>query len=72
MLFSPAAHPVLFVAASFIGVLSFYGLWLTATGLHNGGGRVSKGAAWAAALTVWGIGLLFSIGWAALFPGFLA
>ncbi len=34
ILFSPADHPVLFVMASFIGLTSFYGLWLRAKGLH--------------------------------------
>ena len=44
ILFSPAAHPVLFVMASFIGITSLYGLWLRAKGLQNGATRASKGA----------------------------
>ena len=50
VLFTPAEHPVLFVAASVIGLLSFYGLWLKATGLRYGGQKVSKGAAWGTAV----------------------
>ncbi|HVF86742.1 MAG TPA: YIP1 family protein [Pyrinomonadaceae bacterium] len=72
VLFSPANHPVLFVAASFIGVLAFYSLWLTATGLRNGGDSVSKGAAWTCAITIWTLGLLFSVVSTMLFPGFIS
>ncbi len=73
VLFSPARHPVLFVAASFIGVLSFYGVWLTATGLRNTGERVSSGAAWTIALTLWLLGMVFSVVWGGLlFPNFLS
>jgi hypothetical protein len=37
ILINSADHPVLFVAAAAIGILSLYKLWLTATGLHEGG-----------------------------------
>ena len=66
----PADHPVFFVMASFIGLLSFYKLWLTAHGLRNGGYRSSSGAAWGVALTLWILGLVLSIGIAAAFPSF--
>lgn len=72
ILFSPADHPVFFVIASFIGLTSFYGLWLRAKGLHLGSTRVSKGAAWGVAIMLW---LLFLIGVViitALFPGFIS
>ena len=73
VLFSPAQNPVLFIAASFIGVLSFYGLWLTATGLRNTGERVSVSAAWTIALTLWLLGIIVSVVWGGiLFPNFLA
>ena len=39
-------HPVIFVMATSIGVLSFYRLWLTATGLREAGYKVSSTAAW--------------------------
>lgn len=72
VLFAPAEHPVLFVLASAIGLLSFYGLWLKATGLKNGGQKVSKGAAWGTAVLFWLIGLLFIVAMAALFPSFIS
>jgi Yip1 domain len=72
ILFTPAAHPVLFVLASFIGVLSFYGLWLRAKGVHQGGTRVSSGAAWGVAITFWVLTLLFATIVTALFPGFIS
>jgi hypothetical protein len=72
ILFSPADHPVLFVAASAIGILSFYGLWLKATGLRNVGQRVSKAAAWGAAITFWLLGLMLIMIITALFPSFIS
>ena len=72
ILFTPAEHPVLFVIASFIGLLSFYGLWLRATGLKHGGQKVSKGAAWGTAIVFWVIGILFMVAMAALFPSFIS
>lgn len=72
ILFTPAEHPVLFVAASAIGLLSFYGLWLKAIGLRNAGQRVSKGAAWGTAITFWALGLMFLLIITALFPSFIS
>ena len=72
VLFTPAEHPVLFVMASAIGVLSFYGLWLKATGLRNAGQKVSKGAAWGTAIMFWLIGLLLLMAVTALFPSFIS
>jgi hypothetical protein len=72
VLFTPAEHPVLFVLASAIGILSFYGLWLKATGLRNTGQKVSKGAAWGTAVLFWLIGLIFIISITALFPSFIS
>ena len=72
ILFTPAEHPVLFVTASFIGLLSFYGLWLRSTGLKHGGQKVSKGAAWGTAIVFWVIGILFMVAMAALFPSFIS
>jgi len=71
-LFSPAEHPVLFAAASAVGVFSFYGLWLLATGLKNGGERVSKTTAWSIAIGIWVIGLLLAVSSAAAFGNFMA
>jgi hypothetical protein len=72
VLFTPAEHPVLFVTASAIGLLSFYGLWLKATGLKHGGQKVSKGAAWGTAILFWVLGLLFLVSITALFPSFIS
>ena len=72
VLFIPAEHPVLFVMASFFGLLSFYGLWLKATGLRFGGQKVSKGAAWGTAILFWLLGALFLIAVTALFPSFIS
>ena len=72
ILFSPADHPILFVMASFIGLTSFYGLWLRARGLHMGATRVGKGAAWGVAITLWVLILLLATVFTALFPGFIS
>lgn len=72
ILFKPADHPVLFVMASYIGVLSIYGLWLRAKGLQNGGTRVSSSAAWGAAVTLWILGLVFASIATSLFPTFIS
>ncbi len=60
-------HPVIFVIATTIGVLSFYRLWLTATGLREGGYKVSSGAAWGTAITIFLLFLLLGIAAAAVF-----
>jgi hypothetical protein len=72
VLVSPANHPVIFVLASAIGVLSFYGLWLKATGLRNAGTKVSKGSAWGVAVMMWVLGLLLITAITALFPNFIS
>lgn len=72
ILLSPAEHPVLFVMASFIGLTSFYWLWLRAKGIHYAGTRVSKGQGWGVAITLWVLLLLFVVIITALFPGFIS
>ena len=72
ILLSPANHPILFVIASFIGITSFYGLWLRAKGLHYGCTKVSKGAGWGVSICLWLILLLFATILTALFPGFIS
>jgi len=72
VLFNPAEHPVLFVAASVIGVLSFYGLWLRAKGLQHGGEKVGSTAAWGATLMVWILYVLFGLIITAIFPSFIS
>jgi hypothetical protein len=72
ILVSPANHPVIFVLASVIGLLSFYSLWLKGTGLRNGGTKVSSGTAWGVAITMWLLGTLAVVGITALFPTFIS
>jgi hypothetical protein len=71
LLVSGKDHPVLFVIATTIGVLSFYRLWLTATGLREGGYKVSSTAGWGVAITLFVIVLLLGMVLATLFPGFI-
>jgi hypothetical protein len=72
VLFTPADHPVIFVLATSIGILSFYSLWLKYTGLRNGGTKVSSGTAWGVAIMLWILGTLAITGLTALFPSFIS
>ncbi|HYY59485.1 MAG TPA: YIP1 family protein [Pyrinomonadaceae bacterium] len=72
LLFSPAEHPYLYVAGGMIGVISLYGLWLTATALRNTSERISTTAAWTITLILWAIGLLLALASAAIFPSFVS
>jgi hypothetical protein len=67
LLVSSKDHPVLWVIATSIGVISFYRLWLTATGLREGGYKVSSSAAWGTTITLFLLFLLFGIAAAAVF-----
>lgn len=60
-------HPVLWVVATTVGVISFYRLWLSATGLKEGGYKVSSSAGWGAAITMFLLFLLLGIAAAAVF-----
>ena len=71
LLVSSKDHPVLYVLAASIGFLAFYRIWLTATGLREGGYKVSSSAAWGVTITLTLIGLLLLMGFVAIFPGFL-
>jgi Yip1 domain len=70
-LFAPAEHPILFVIASFVGILSLYRLWLTATGLRETSTRLSNASAWTIALVLGGLYMLFMIIMASIFPSFV-
>ncbi len=72
VLFNPAEHPVLFVAASVIGILSFYGVWLRAKGLQNAGTKVNSTAAWGATITIWVLWVLLALAITAIFPSFIS
>ncbi|HEY5838406.1 MAG TPA: YIP1 family protein [Pyrinomonadaceae bacterium] len=71
LLVSSKEHPVLYVIMAAIGVLSFYRLWLTATGLREGGYKVSSTAGWGVSITLFILFLLLGIALAAFFPSFL-
>ncbi len=71
LLVSGKDHPVLYVIATTIGVITFYRLWLGAVGLREGGYKVSSTAAWGVTITLAVIGLLFGMAIAVIFPGFL-
>lgn len=71
ILFSPSGQPLLYTAASFIGLLSLYRLWLTAKGLRYAGERVSASAAWSVSIGLWGIGLVLGLAWTAMFPNLI-
>jgi hypothetical protein len=60
-------HPVIFVIATSIGVLSFYRIWLTATGLREAGYKVSSSAAWGVTITIFILFLLLGMAAAMLF-----
>lgn len=72
VLFSPADHPVFFVIAGYIGVLSFYGLWLRAKGLQLSGTKVSSSAAWGVAVTFWLLGMLLLAIFTFFFSSFIS
>ncbi|HEY0546569.1 MAG TPA: YIP1 family protein [Pyrinomonadaceae bacterium] len=72
LLLSPVQHPVLYTAATFVSILSLYKLWLAATGIRIVGEDISKGGAWAVALTVWAIGLGISLLGAVINPNFVS
>ena len=72
VLVKAADHPVIYTVLTGFGILSFYHLWLTATGLRNAGERVGSTAAWSIALIIWGLGLLLGAGFSALFGNFLS
>jgi len=71
LLLSSKDHPILYVVATTFGVLSLYRLWLSATGLREGGYKVSSSAAWGVTITLLALFLLFGMAIAAIFPSFL-
>ncbi len=72
ILVKSAEHPVVFTVLSFFGVLSFYRLWLTATGLRNASVKLSQGSAWTIAIIFWLLGLLVLTAFSALFGGLMS
>jgi Yip1 domain len=71
-LVTPGENPVLFALLAPIGVISFYRLWLAATGLRHGSERLSAGGAWTIALIFWFIFVLLGVGMSVLFGNFMS
>jgi Yip1 domain len=72
VLFSPADYPVVYSVLSAIGILSIYWIWLTATGITNTGERVASSVGWTAALSIFGLLLVFLAAMGFLFPSFIS
>jgi hypothetical protein len=68
----PADHPVLYTLLGSLSLLSFYWLWLNATGLKNAGEKVTGNIAWGATIGISVIAVLLGAGMAALFPSFMS
>jgi len=71
-LIDAAERPVIYTVLSFFGVLSFYQLWLTATGLRNTSEKLGSSSAWTVALIFWFTGMLLAVAFNALFSGFIS
>ena len=71
-LFVPAENPVLFVLLSSFSLLTFYWMWMNATGLKNAGEKVSSGKAWTATISIFVIMLLLGLVSAVFFPSFIS
>lgn len=68
----PSEHPVLYSVLGFLGLLTFYWVWLNATGLKNAGEKVSGSAAWTASLGIFVFLVLFVATIAFVFPSFIS
>jgi hypothetical protein len=65
VLLDPKTWPVLGTALAGFDIFTFYGLFLGALGLRKVG-RMSTGAAWGTVISLWLIGLLLKVGYAAV------
>lgn len=71
-LVTPAANPVIYVLLASLSLLSFYWIWLNATGLKNTGDKVTPTIAWSATMTIWLIGLVLGVVSAIVFGSFMS
>jgi hypothetical protein len=71
-LVSPGDNPVLYTILASLSLLAFYWVFLNATGLKNGGDKVSSSTGWSAALIAFGILFLFGLTMAVAFPQFIS
>lgn len=71
-LVSSAENPVIYTVLASLSLLSFYWIWLNATGLKNGGDNVSSSTGWSGSLIAFGIIFFFGVILALLFPSFIS
>ena len=71
-LVTPSQSPVIYTLLGGLSLISFYWLWLNATGLKETGERVTNGSAWMSTVTVWIIGILLGVIMAFMFPSFMS
>ncbi len=71
-LVSAAENPVIYTVLASLSLLSFYWIWLNATGLKNGGDRVSSSTGWSGSLIAFGIIFFLGVTLALLFPSFIS
>jgi len=71
LLVSSKDHPILYTFLATFGILALYRIWLMATGLREGGYKVSSTAAWGVTITLTVLFLVFRLALAAIFPSFL-
>ena len=71
LLVSSKDHPILYTFLATFGILALYRIWLTATGLREGGYKVSSTAAWGVTITLTLLFLVLRVAMAAIFPSFL-
>lgn len=71
LLVSSKDHPILYTFLATFGILILYRVWLTATGLREGGYKVSSTAAWGVTITLTLLFLVLRLAMAAIFPSFL-
>ncbi|MEP7212382.1 MAG: YIP1 family protein [Acidobacteriota bacterium] len=71
-LFTPSEHPVLYSIAGMIGLLSFYWIWLNATGLNKAAEKAPSSYGWTATLAVYFLGMALAAIAAMLFPSFIS
>jgi len=71
LLVSSKDHPVIYTFLATFGVIILYRVWLTATGLREGGYKVSSTAGWSVSITLLLLFLVLRLGLALLFPSFL-
>lgn len=65
-------HPVIFTLLGSLSLLTFYWIFMIATGLKNTGEKVSGTIAWSSSLTVYFLLILLGVTMATLFPSFIS